>query len=163
MCFWNFPLAPSVWYDYIYHGGIRSWSTCWCCACTWIAVCLYLVVVVPSWFCYSILLVVVLLVCWRLLLLESSQLLFKTLCCTLLMAQWGYLHLTKAFLSSLWRSSRPVQTVFALWVGIPMTLYLADRLWLGMLWIQSMYSVIIATHISAIMLGCSQTRCWSSQ
>ena len=49
--------------------------------------------------------------CSILLLLASSWLLFKTLLFTLLMAQWGYLHLTKAFLrcwSSFWRSSRPV-------------------------------------------------------
>ena len=80
----------------------------------------------------SMLLLVMLLVSCRLLMLESSQLLFKTLLCTLLMVQWGYLHLTKAFLrcwSSLWRSSGSVQTVFALWGSVPMTLYLADRLW----------------------------------
>ena len=48
------------------------------------------------------------------------------------MAQWEYLHLTKAFLrccNSLWRSSGPVQTVLALWVSVPMTPYLADRWW----------------------------------
>ena len=78
------------------------------------------------------LLVRLLLVWCRLLLLESAQLLFKSLLCTLLMAPWGFLHLTKAFLrccSSLWRSSGPVHTVFALWVSVPMTIYLADRLW----------------------------------
>ena len=80
---------------------------------------------------WSMLLEGLLLVSWRLLLLESSQFLFKNLLCTLLMAQWGYLHLTKAFLSccnSLWRSSGPVQTVLALWVSVPMALSLADRL-----------------------------------
>ena len=64
--------------------------------------------------------------------LPSSQLLSKTLLCTLLMAQKGYLHLTKAFLrcwSSLRRSSGSVQTVLVLWVSVPMTLYFADRLW----------------------------------
>ena len=86
----------------------------------------------PGCGCWSLLLVGLLPLSWRLLLLESSQLLFKNLLCTLLMVQWGYLHLTKAFLrccSSLWRSSGPVQTVLALWVSVPMTLYLADRLW----------------------------------
>ena len=86
----------------------------------------------PGCDCWSVLLVELLLVYWRLLLLESSQLLFKNLLYTLLMAQWGYLHFTKSFLRccySLWRSSGPVQTVFALWVSVPMTLPLADRLW----------------------------------
>ena len=82
--------------------------------------------------CWYLLLVRLLCVSWRLLLLEFSWLLFKNSLCTLLMAQWGYLHFTKAFLrccSSPWRSSGPVQTVLALWVSVPMTLYLADRLW----------------------------------
>ena len=51
---------------------------------------------------------------------------------TLLMAQLGYLHLTKAFIrccNSFWKSSGLVQTVLALWVSVHMTLYLADRLW----------------------------------
>ena len=47
------------------------------------------------------------------------------------MAHLGYLHLTK---SSLWcsnsfKSSGPLQTVLGLWVRVPMTLYLAERLW----------------------------------
>ena len=62
----------------------------------------------------------------------SPRLLLRTLFCTLLMAQVGYLHLPIAFLrclSSFWRSSGSVQTVFVPWVSVPMTLYLADRLW----------------------------------
>ena len=48
------------------------------------------------------------------------------------MAQLGYLHLTKASLSccnSFWKSPGVVQTVLALCVSVPMTLYLVDRLW----------------------------------
>ena len=52
-------------------------------------VCLYLVVVVPVCVCCSMLLLVLLLVGCGLLLLESSQLLFKALLCTLVIAQWG--------------------------------------------------------------------------
>ena len=67
-----------------------------------------------------------------LLLLWSSQLLFNTLFCTLLMAKAGQLHFPMAFLryvNSFWKSSGSVQTVLALWVSVPMTLYLAERLW----------------------------------
>ena len=67
-----------------------------------------------------------------LMLLLTSQLLLMYLHCTLLMAQCGYLHLTRASLrscNSFWTSSGLVQTVLALWVSVPMTLYLADRLW----------------------------------
>ena len=64
--------------------------------------------------------------------LVSSQLLLITLFCTILMAQLGYLHLPRAslrcFNSSL-RSSGVLQTTLALWVSIPMTLYLEDKLW----------------------------------
>ena len=64
--------------------------------------------------------------------LVSSQLLLITLFWTLLMAQLGYLHLPRAslrcFNSSL-RSSGVVQTTLALWVSVPMTLYLEDTLW----------------------------------
>ena len=76
--------------------------------------------------------VLLLLVFWRLLLLSSPQLLFKTLLCTLLMAQGGYLYLSETFLRywcSLWRRSDSVETLLALWKSVPMTLYLADRLW----------------------------------
>ena len=63
--------------------------------------------------------------------LVSSWLLLITLFWTLLMAQLGYLHLPRAsfrcFNSSL-RSSRVVQTTLALWVSVPMTLYLEDKL-----------------------------------
>ena len=63
--------------------------------------------------------------------LVSSRLLLITLFCTLLMAQLGYLHLPRAslrcFNSSL-RSSGVVQTTMALWVSVPMTLYLEDKL-----------------------------------
>ena len=73
-----------------------------------------------SWFVLS---------CWM---LPSSQLLVMSLLCTLLKAHLGYLHLDWASLRcwiSLLKSSGPVQTVFALWVRVPMTLYLATRLW----------------------------------
>ena len=62
----------------------------------------------------------------------SLQLLLINLFWTLFMAQGGYLHLTRASLrcdNSFENSSGLVQTVFALWVNIPMTLYLADKLW----------------------------------
>ena len=91
-----------------------------------------LLVVSPCCGCWSLLLVGLLLVSWILLSLASSQLPFKNLLCTQLMSQWGCLHLTKTFLrhwSSLWGSPGPVQTVLALWVSVPMTLSLADRLW----------------------------------
>ena len=48
------------------------------------------------------------------------------------MAQLGYLHLTKASLrccNSFWKSSGLVQTILVLWVSVPMTLYLVDRVW----------------------------------
>ena len=64
--------------------------------------------------------------------LPSSQMLFRNLLSTLSNAHLGYLHLDRAFLRcciSLLRGSGPVQTVFALWVRVPMTLYLAARLW----------------------------------
>ena len=74
-----------------------------------------------------------LLSCQLLLLKLSSQLLLMYLFLTLLMAQLGYLHLTKASLrccNSFWKSSGLVQTVLALWVIVPMTLCLVGRLWL---------------------------------
>ena len=62
----------------------------------------------------------------------SSRLLLRTLFCTLLMAQYGYLQFPRAplrcFNSSL-RSSGVVQTTLVLWVSVPMTLYLEDKLW----------------------------------
>ena len=71
---------------------------------------------------------------WVLLLPLSSQLPFIALLCTLFMVHLGYLHLTKTKASlrcvnSSLRSSGVVQTVLALWVSVPMTLYLAERLW----------------------------------
>ena len=64
--------------------------------------------------------------------LVSSRLLLITLFWTLLMAQLGYLHLPRAsfrcFNSSL-RSSGVVQTTLALWMSVPVTLYLEDNLW----------------------------------
>ena len=63
----------------------------------------------------------------------SSQLPFITLFCTLFMANLGYLHLTRASLR--WcttphlKSPSVVHTVLALWVSVPMTLYLTERLW----------------------------------
>ena len=73
-----------------------------------------------------------LLSCRLLLLMFSSQLFLIYLFWTLLMAQLGYLHLTKASLrccNSFWKSSGLVQTVLALWVSLPMTLYIVGRLW----------------------------------
>ena len=61
-----------------------------------------------------------------------SQLPFTTLFCTLFMAHLGYIHLTSASLScynSSFKSPGVVQTDMALWASVPMTLYLADRLW----------------------------------
>ena len=61
----------------------------------------------------------------------SSQLPFITLFCTLFMAHLGYLHLTRASLRCCdcsFKSPGVVQTVLALWVCVPMKLYLADRL-----------------------------------
>ena len=69
---------------------------------------------------------------WVLLLPFSFRLPLTTLFCTLLMAQLGYLHLTKASLrccNSSFKSSDVVQTVLALWVSVPMMLYFAERLW----------------------------------
>ena len=48
------------------------------------------------------------------------------------MAQGGYLHFARASLrcdNSFWSSSGLVETVLALCVSVPMTLYLADKLW----------------------------------
>ena len=62
----------------------------------------------------------------------SSQLPFITLFCTLFMAHLGYLYLTRASLRCCNYSSKSlsvVQKVLALWVSVPMTLYLAERLW----------------------------------
>ena len=62
----------------------------------------------------------------------SSQLPFITLFCTLFMAHLGFLHLTSASLRSCNSSSKSpvvVQTDLALLVSLPMTLYLAVRLW----------------------------------
>ena len=70
--------------------------------------------------------------CKLLWLMFPFQLLLIYLFWTLPMAQLGYLHLTKAYLrccNSFWKSSGLVQTVLAPWVSVPMTLYLADRLW----------------------------------
>ena len=67
-----------------------------------------------------------------LLLFVSSQLLLSTFCCTLVMAQWGYLHFHSAvpkWFISPWSSSGSVKTTSGLWVNVPMTLYLAERLW----------------------------------
>ena len=69
---------------------------------------------------------------WVILLPSPNLLLFVALFCILLMACLGYLHLTKASLrccNSSFRSSGVVQTVLALWVSVPMTMYLAARLW----------------------------------
>ena len=73
-----------------------------------------------------------LLSCGLLWLMSPSWLVLIYLFWMLLMAQLGYLHLTKASLrcySSFWKSSGLVQTVFAIWVSVPMTLYLVDILW----------------------------------
>ena len=63
-------------------------------------------------------------------LLFPSQLLLIKLFWTLLMAQLGYLHMTKASLrccNSFWKSSDLVQTVLALWLSVPKTLYIVVR------------------------------------
>ena len=68
------------------------------------------------------------------------------------MAHLGYLHLTKASLrccNSSLRSSGAVHTVLALWVSVPMTLYLAERLWwlsyckYWSVWVGFWYTVIL--------------------
>ena len=62
----------------------------------------------------------------------SSQLSFISLFCILFMVHLGYLHLTSASLrccNSSFKSPGVVQTDLALWVSVPMTLYLADMLW----------------------------------
>ena len=61
----------------------------------------------------------------------SSWLPFITLFCTLFMAHLGYLHLTSASLRCCNSSSKSpgvVQTDLALWVNVPMTLFLVDCL-----------------------------------
>ena len=69
---------------------------------------------------------------WLFLLLPfSSQLLLMYLFCILFMAHLGYLHFARALLgcsNSSLRSSGEVHTLLALWVRVPMTLYLAARL-----------------------------------
>ena len=82
--------------------------------------------------CSMLALVWQLLSCRLLLFLLSPRLLLMYLLWTLLMAQWGYLHLNSASLwcsNSFWKSCGLEQTVLALWVSVPMMLYLADRLW----------------------------------
>ena len=67
---------------------------------------------------------------WLLLIQSSSWQLFIYLLWTFCMAHLGYLHLAKASLrccNSSLKSSGPVQTILALWVRVPMTLYLAER------------------------------------
>ena len=62
---------------------------------------------------------------------KHSWLLLVYLFCISLMTHLGYLHLTRASQrcsNSSLRSSGVVHTVLALWVRVPMTLYLADRL-----------------------------------
>ena len=69
---------------------------------------------------------------WVLLLPFPSQLPLITLFCILWIAHLGYVHLTKASLrscNSSLRRSGVVQTVLALWVSEPITLYLAEWLW----------------------------------
>ena len=82
---------------------------------------------------WSVAVLVLMLPAWMLLLwLFSPWLLLINLFCTLLMAHGGYLHLTRASLrcnNSFWSNSGLVQTVLALWLSVPMTPYLADKLW----------------------------------
>ena len=82
----------------------------------------------------------------------SSQLPFNTLFCTLFMAHLGYLHLTDAFLRCCNSSSESpgvVQRDLALWVSVPMTLYLAERLlWLShckywSVWVGLQYTIML--------------------
>ena len=73
-----------------------------------------------------------LLSCRLLLLMLSSWLLLMYLFWTLQRAQLGFFHLKRASLrccNSFWKNSVLEQTVLALWISVPMTLYLADRLW----------------------------------
>ena len=110
-----FPQALHVWDDYVSHTGssLGGQSVCWL---------LLLVVLVPC----------VVVATWLLLSVLLSQLPFIILFCILLMAHLGYLHLPRASLrcpNSSFRSSGEVHTTLTLWVHVPMTLYLADRLW----------------------------------
>ena len=101
---------------------------------------------------YRLFACVVFLLTWVLLLPFPSQLLFVNLFCILLMVHLGYLHLTKASLrccNSTLRSSGVVDTGLALWVSVPMTLYLAERLWwlshckYWSVWVGFWYTVIL--------------------
>ena len=93
------------------------------------------VVLVLSLLCcdwYMIALGLGLLSCRLLLLIVFLLVVVDIFVLDLLMAQLGYMHLTKASIRccySFRKSSGLVQTVLALWVSVPMTLYLVDRLW----------------------------------
>ena len=108
-----FSCSLCVWDDDLsYEVLVASCCICWAC------------ILIVGWFA------------WLLFVLPSSPwLLLRTLLCTLYMAWEGYLHFPIASLRcliSFSRSSGLVQTVFALWVSVPMTLYVADRLsWLS--------------------------------
>ena len=85
----------------------------------------------------------------------SSQLPFITLFCTLFMTQLGYLHLTSASLRCYNSSSKSpgvLQTDLALWASVPMTLYLADRLW----WLShcKYWSVSVGLQCTLILGNC---------
>ena len=75
--------------------------------------------------------------CWVIFLVVSvvpfsSQLLLMYLFCSSFIAHLGYLHFARASLrcsNPSLRRSHMVHTVLALWVRVPMTLYLAARLW----------------------------------
>ena len=87
-----------------------------------------------AWFPLLFLVVVelvLLIPCWMLLSTLVSPHLFSLLW-TLLMVQGAYLPFTRASLrcdNSFWSSSGLAQTVLALCVSVPMTLYLVDKLW----------------------------------
>ena len=103
---------------------------------------------------------VVLLPTWELLLPSTSQLLFVNLLCILVMAHLGYMHLTKASLrcsNSSLKSPCVGHAILALWVCVPMTLYLAERLlWLShckywSVWVGFQYTVTL-NKLSALGL-----------
>ena len=109
-----------IWGDYLSYCGLVCLSFVGCAVGLVVAVCISIAVST----CVVVVGAVVIAV--------SSWLLFRTFCCTFLMAQSRLLHLAKAllrWLSSSWSSSGFVQTVLTLCVRVLMTLYLESRLW----------------------------------
>ena len=99
--------------------------------------------------------------CW---VLPFSQLLVINLLWTLSRAHLGYLHLDRTSLRcciSLLKNSSPVQTVFALWVRVPMTLYLAARLcWLSHCRYWSVWMGFLYTEIDRELSTSSLSKVW---